>query len=60
MSKFSKAGLFSGLNNLRDIIFSPAYRAICGYTDDDVDTVFAPELEGLDRDAIRHRYNGCG
>ena len=63
VSKFSKAGLFSGLNNLRDITLSPAYGTICGYTDDDIDTVFAPELEGLDRDAIRHWYNGynwCG
>ena len=60
VSKFSKAGLFSGLNNLRDITLSPAYGTICGYTDDDLDTVFAPELEGLDRDAIRHWYNGYG
>ena len=60
VSKFSKAGLFSGLNNLRDITLSPAYAAICGYTDGDLDTVFAPELEGLDRDAIRHWYNGYG
>ena len=58
VSKFSKAGLFSGLNNLRDITLSPAYAAICGYTDGDLDTVFAPELEGLDRDAIRRWYNG--
>ena len=35
VSKFSKAGLFSGLNNLRDITLSPAYGTICGYTDDD-------------------------
>ena len=60
MSKFSKAGLFSGLNNLRDITLSPAYATIYGHTDDDLDTVFAPELEGLDRDAIRHRCNGYG
>ena len=58
VSKFSKAGLFSGLNNLRDITLSPSYATICGYTDDDLDTVFAPELEGLDRDAIRRWYNG--
>jgi hypothetical protein len=34
-----------------------------GYTDDDVDTVFAPELSGLDRAEIRAWYNGynwCG
>ena len=60
VSKFSKAGLFSGLNNLEDITLSPTYGAICGYTDDDLDTVFAPELEGLDRDEIRRWYNGYG
>ena len=63
VSKFSKAGLFSGLNNLRDITLSPAYGTICGYTDADIDTVFAPELDGLDRDGIRRWYNGynwCG
>ena len=58
VSKFSKAGLFSGLNNLEDITLDPAYGTICGYTDDDLDTVFAPELESLDRDAIRRWYNG--
>ena len=58
VSKFSKAGLFSGLNNLEDITLSPTYGAICGYTDDDLDTVFAPELDGLDRDGIRRWYNG--
>jgi len=58
VSKFSKVSLFSGLNNLRDITLSPEYSAICGYTDPDVDTVFAPELEGLDRERIRRWYNG--
>ena len=32
--------------------------AVCGYTDRDLDTVFAPELPGLDRDQIREWYNG--
>jgi hypothetical protein len=50
--------IFSGLNNLNDITLDAAYSDICGYTDADVDTVFAPELEGLDRDEIRHWYNG--
>ena len=58
VSKFSKVSLFSGLNNLEDITVSPSYSAICGYTQADVDTVFAPELEGLDREEIRHWYNG--
>ena len=58
VSKFSKAGLFSGLNNLEDITLDPSYGTICGYTDDDLDTVFAPELDGLDRDEVRRWYNG--
>jgi hypothetical protein len=58
VSKFSKVSLFSGLNNLEDITVSSPYSAICGYTDADVDQVFAPELEGLDREAIRLWYNG--
>ena len=58
VSKFSKVSLFSGLNNLRDITVSPAYSALCGYTEADVDAVFAPELAGLDRQQIRDWYNG--
>ena len=58
VSKFSKVSLFSGLNNLRDITIDAEYSAICGYTDDDIDTVFAPELDGLDREKIRRWYNG--
>ena len=58
VSKFSKVSLFSDLNNLIDLTLDPAYAAICGYTDADLDAVFAPELPGLDRDAIRAWYNG--
>ncbi len=58
VSKFSKVSLFSGLNNLKDITLDARYSAICGYTDADLDTVFSPELLDLDRDEIRHWYNG--
>ncbi len=58
VSKFSKVSLFSGLNNLKDITLDARYSAICGYTDADLDTVFAPELPGLDREEIRDWYNG--
>ena len=34
------------------------YSALCGYTEADLDTVFAPELPGLDREQIRDWYNG--
>ena len=58
VSKFSKVSLFSGLNNLQDMTLDPRHSAVCGFTDADLDTVFAPELTGLDRDAIRDWYNG--
>ena len=58
VSKFSKVSLFSGLNNLTDITLDPRYSTICGYTDHDIDTVFAPELTGLDREQVREWYNG--
>ena len=58
VSKFSKVSVFSGLNNLTDITLDPRYSAICGYTETDLDTVFAPELAGLDRERIRDWYNG--
>ncbi len=58
VSMFSRVSLFSGLNNLKDISLDPRYATICGYTDQDIDTVFAPELEGLDRRKIRRWYNG--
>ncbi|MEJ5243944.1 MAG: AAA family ATPase, partial [Desulfomicrobiaceae bacterium] len=65
VSKFSKVSLFSGLNNLRDITLSEEFSAICGYTEEDLDTVFAPEFaaaaaEGtpLPRQQVRDWYNG--
>ncbi len=58
VSMFSKVSLFSGLNNLEDISLNPRYTTICGYTEDDVDRVFGPELDGLDREDIRTWYNG--
>ena len=58
VSKFSKVSIFSGLNNLIDLTVDARYSALCGYTEQDVDTVFAPELPGLDRAQIRAWYNG--
>ena len=58
VSRFSQVGLFSGLSNLRDITLDPSYWALCGYTENDLDAVFGPELEGLDREHIREWYDG--
>ncbi|MCY4289233.1 MAG: AAA family ATPase [Aestuariivita sp.] len=58
ISMFSKVSLFSGLNNLEDISLNPHFSTICGYTDEDLDTVFEPELTDVDRDKVRTWYNG--
>ena len=60
VTKFSKVSLFSGLNNLKDITLDRRCSSICGYTEEDLDTVFEPELPGLDRERIRDWYNGYG
>ncbi len=61
LNMYSKVSLFSVLNNLYDISLNPDYATLCGYTDDDLETVFAPELADVtddDRENIRHWYNG--
>ncbi len=61
ISMYSKVSLFSVLNNLYDLSLNPDYATLCGYTDDDLETVFAPELASVtddDRENIRHWYNG--
>jgi len=58
VSKFSKVSLFSGLNNLEDISLNPDYGNVCGYTQLDLDTTFAPYLEGVDMEQIKRWYNG--
>ena len=58
VSKFSKVSIFSGLNNLEDISLEPQYANVCGYTEHDLDTVFGEHLQGVDREQLRHWYNG--
>ena len=58
VSKFSKVSLFSGLNNLKDITLSKEYSAICGYTQEDLETVFAKRLHDVDLEKVRKWYNG--
>ena len=58
VSKFSKVSLFSGLYNLDDITLDPTFSSICGYTERDLERVFAPELPGLDRNRIHDWYDG--
>jgi len=58
ISKFSKANIFSGLNNLEDISLTPKYGNICGYTQNDIETTFMPYLKDVDLDRVKRWYNG--
>jgi len=58
VSKFSKMNLFSGLNNLEDITLNPDFGDICGYTHNDLLTVFEELLKGVDMEKVKEWYNG--
>ncbi len=58
VSKFSKMNLFSGLNNLEDITIDSTYATITGYTQHDLETVFAEHLQGADMEMVKKWYNG--
>jgi hypothetical protein len=44
VSKFSQLSLFSGANNLLDISLDADFAAVCGYTQNELDTRFQPYL----------------
>ena len=58
VTKFSKVSLFSGLNNLEDITLHKDYGDICGYTQNDIETVFKERVENLDLEKLKKWYNG--
>ena len=58
VSKFSKASIFSGLNNLEDISLTPKFGTICGYTQNDIETSFLPYLQDADLEKLKKWYNG--
>ena len=58
VSKFSKMNLFSGLNNLEDITINQDYAEICGYTHEDLKTLFREHLKGANMDMVKRWYNG--
>jgi hypothetical protein len=45
VSKFSKIGIFSGLNNLADISMHPAYATLLGYSQEELENNFSEEIE---------------
>jgi len=68
VTKFSKASVFSGLNNLNDISMDPRAAALLGYTDQEIDTYLNDYIEAFAqgarksvseiREDLRHWYNG--
>ncbi|WOE70009.1 AAA family ATPase [Hydrogenimonas thermophila] len=58
VSKFSKASIFSGLNNLEDISLTPKFGNICGYTQNDLETTFKEYLQDTNLQKIKEWYNG--
>ncbi len=57
VSKFSKVSIFSGLNNLEDISLNKRYGDICGYTQEDLLTIFKPYLKDVNMEEIRQKYH---
>jgi hypothetical protein len=68
VSKFSKVGIFSGLNNLTDLTLQLDFATMLGYTQAELESNFAEELEDTSSflkiskqallDKIRLWYNG--
>ena len=49
ITRYSQLGIFSELNNLKNISMMPEYAAICGITQEELDTVLRPDVELMAR-----------
>ncbi len=58
ISKFSRASIFSGLNQLVDISLMPKYGNICGYTHENLENEFYEYSKEFDLEKVRKWYNG--
>ncbi len=58
ISKFSKASIFSGLNNLEDISLNPDFGNICGYTHENIKEEFFEYSRDFDLEKVKQWYNG--
>jgi hypothetical protein len=68
VTKFSKASVFSDLNNIDDISMWDRYATICGVTEEEIHSNFDAEVEKLAEankmtkeqcyEELRHRYDG--
>ena len=44
ITKFSSFSIFSGLNNLKDISMDPVYAALCGITQEEIESSLMPDV----------------
>ncbi len=60
VTKFSKAGIFSGLNNLKDITLYPEFGNMLGITQEELEQHFGELFikNGVDLEKVREWYNG--
>jgi hypothetical protein len=68
VTKFSHVSIFSDLNHLVDLTLDPLYADICGITQDELESCFAPEIENAVKNTgkspeeylkeVRQFYNG--
>ena len=60
VSKFSKAGIFSGLNNLKDITLYPEFGNMLGITQEELEKHFGEFFKenNVDLEKVKEWYNG--
>ncbi len=60
VTRFSKAGIFSGLNNLKDISLDPRYGNIVGITQEELERYLGEEIKrhNVDLEEVKEWYNG--
>ena len=68
ITKFSQMSIFSTINNIKNISMDVDYEGLCGITQQELETIFAPDIETLASktgktieqtlDDLRRRYDG--
>ncbi len=60
VTRFSKAGIFSGLNNLEDISLNPDFGNIVGITQEELEEYLGEEIKrhNVDLEEVKEWYNG--
>ena len=68
ITKFSQLSIFSTINNLKNVSLLPRFATICGFTEEEVQTVFKEDIAGMAMDfkltpeemyaKIKFKYDG--